>query len=177
MQTRLNMILALLLAMVLFACSGGDVMIDNSVDGDEETQGEGENEDGLDGDIESAEEGEADGADSEGEAELEINPEDVEIGKECPEKGLSVCFHQTIVACTVDLLWVQGVSCVDDGHLCWNGECVDPENIPDYPSCVHGDSYCLGNVIHACTIDNEWVIGTDCSEDGHICRLGECFEN
>jgi hypothetical protein len=165
-------------------CAAGDCI--QSPDGDEEAEpdmeeidGDGfEDADDTENEVEYEMENEIE-ADSEPESEgWDIDPDDVVIGEECPEQGITLCIHQTIFACRFDLTWIEGVRCTDDGiHYCWNGECIDPENTPDYPGCVHGDSYCSGDIIIACNQNNQWITGADCSVDGeHTCYLGECIQ-
>ncbi len=146
-------------------------------DGDSDEPDEDGDEDGdiTDGD-EPDEDGDEDG-DIEAEEEWEIDPDDVVLGGSCPEHGLSACYHQIYTYCSPDLVWTYGVNCAYDGNECWNGQCIDPDNTPEYPGCEHREARCVGNIYQYCDQEHQWITGVDCSSDGNICYINECIHD
>ena len=158
--------------------SDSEAMLEDGDSDAESAASDGDADSGEAASEESESEAPADGDADSQEAESEIDIDEVVIGDGCSDVGLGICIHQLVVGCTVDHVWVKVASCPDDGvHVCWKGECVDPDVTSDYPGCTTGDSYCLGSVIHGCTINHEWVTVADCATDGHVCYLGECIQN
>lgn len=112
-------------------------------------------------------------ADGDAEYDPDIDPDEVEIGKSCPEQGILLCLHHATVLCNAGV-WKFNVNCGDSGLDCWNGNCVNPSTDESYPGCTFGELKCKHDWTQVCNRDGSWSDNVNCEAHGYKCLFGNC---